>query len=661
MKLIKRLYTYGMIATLILAVGCTSSSVKEESSAVNQEVEGEQVSTNKDAAYKEKLFDTSYVHNINIEIAEEDWNDLLENASEQNFYTCNITIDGEEYSNVGIRTKGNSSLSQVVNSDSDRYSFKINFKKYDKEQNYYGLEKLNLNNIIQDATYMKDYLAYTMMGEFGVASPYVSYSYITINGEEWGLYLNVEEIEESFLERNYGEDYGNLYKPETMEMDGDKMLQGMVPERMPEGFDPENMMQMPQGENQGNLMQVPKASQAADTTKIPSESNTAQAPSTADAGNLPDLSQEATGNGMQGGQSPRGGFGGPGNENSLGADLKYTEDNYESYANIFDYAETDITDEDKDRLIASLKQLSEGQNLEEVLDVDALLRYFVVHNFVDNYDSYTGTMLHNYYLYEEDGKLTMLPWDYNLAFGAFGGMGGKNDKGNMLPPNNNVVQDNNATQNNNATQDNDVAQNTEANQNQDNVAPTEVQNGQMMRGGVDATSMVNMAIDTPLSGAEEEDRPMWSQLINNETYKVRYHELFDEFLQNYIENGVIQEEINRVAEMITPYVQKDPTAFYSYKAFTKGVETIKTFISLRGESIRKQLTGEIPSTTEEQNTFTGELVDASSINLSDMGSNNMGQEPGSIRGNGQEGMKQEEDSPVADTDAMTEPEASTQN
>lgn len=632
MKLIKRLCTYGMITTLILATGCTSSGIKDESTGVTQEVNGEQVSTSTEAAYKSKLFDTSYVHSINIEIDEEDWNDLLENASEKNFYSCNITIDGEEYSNVGIKTKGNSSLSQVVNSDSDRYSFKINFKKYNKEQNYYGLEKLNLNNIIQDATYMKDYLAYTMMGEFGVASPYVSYSYITINGEEWGLYLNVEEVEESFLERNYGEDYGELYKPETMEMNGDKggqMPQGMNPENLPEGFDPENMMQIPQGENQEGIMQAPEASQTADTTQMPAT--------------------DEAGNGMQDVKGPRGGFGGPGSENSLGADLKYTDDQYDSYANIFDYAEIDITDNDKDRLIASLKQLNEGTNLDEVLDVDALLRYFVVHNFVDNYDSYTGTMLHNYYLYEEDGKLTMLPWDYNLAFGAFDGMGGKNGKGNMLPPNNNTVQNNDATQN------------AEINQSKENTAPDEVNKGQMMGEGVDATSMVNMAIDTPLSGAEEEDRPMWSQLINNETYKAKYHELFDEFLQNQIENGAVQDEINRVAEMISPYVQKDPTAFYTYEEFTKGVETIKTFISLRGESIRKQLTGEIPSTTEEQNTFTGELVDASSITLSDMGSNNMGKEPGSRGRNGQKGIKQENNLPTDNTNSEAQSETNTQN
>lgn len=586
MKLGKRLYTYMAIATLVLATGCASSKVKVSSSIETgtQQQADEQINQDTDAEYKDHLFDTSYVHNINIEISEEDWKDLLENPKEQNFYSCNITIDGEEYSNVGIRTKGNSSLSQVANSDSDRYSFKINFKKYEKGQNYYGLEKLNLNNIIQDTTYMKDYLAYTMMGQFGVASPYVSYSYITVNGEEWGLYLNVEDIDESFLERYYGDDYGNLYKPETMDMNGDNKLE------LPEGFDPEKMMQPAQND-----------AEAVQPSEIPSPESGHQ--------NTRNNNNQVLDKEMM--------KGGPGSQNSLGADLKYTDDNYESYANIFDYADTDITDEDKDTLIASLKQLSEGKDLDEVLDIDALLRYFVVHNFVDNYDSYTGNMLHNYYLYEEDGKLTMLPWDYNLSFGAFGDVGSRGNKGNRNQPDmkQEAVSKENEITDTGATSDKAVEQ----------AVGSESDH---------ATVMVNMAIDTPLSDAEEADRPMWSQLINNDTYKVQYHELFSEFLESNIENKAVESEIDRIAELISPYVKKDPTAFYTYEEFTKGVETLKTFIELRGESIRKQLTGEIPSTTEEQESCPDKLVDASSINISDMGSNDMGKTPGEQDGRG---------------------------
>lgn len=67
---------------------------------------------------------------------------------------------------------------------------------------------------------MKDYLCYQMMAYMGVPSPLTSFVYITVNGEEWGLYLAVEGIEEAFLQRNYGKDYGELYKPDSMDFGG---------------------------------------------------------------------------------------------------------------------------------------------------------------------------------------------------------------------------------------------------------------------------------------------------------------------------------------------------------------------------------------------------------------------------------------------------------
>lgn len=58
------------------------------------------------------------------------------------------------------------------------------------------------------------------------------------------------------------------------------------------------------------------------------------------------------------------------------------------------------------------------------LDLDNLLRYMAVHIFSVNEDSLSGSMAHNYYLYEAGGKLNLIPWDYNLALG---GMGRSND------------------------------------------------------------------------------------------------------------------------------------------------------------------------------------------------------------------------------------------
>lgn len=127
------------------------------------------------------------------------------------------------------------------------------------------------------------------------------------------------------------------------------------------------------------------------------------------------------------------------------------------YSDIFDDDETDADEEAKMRVISALKGLAEENDLENYLNTEEIIRYFVAHNFVLNYDSYTGNMLHNYYLYENDGKLSMLPWDYNLAFGGFSGNGGES-------------------------------------------------------GGSEATSLVITGIDTPLSGVTEEARPMWKKI-----------------------------------------------------------------------------------------------------------------------------------------------------
>lgn len=640
MRLSKQLSLCLLMTMTAAFVGCSSETASTganttQTSTMN--VQTTSVSQNSTTPeYASKIFDTSVVHTINIEIDENEWQDMLDNATDKVWKNCNITIDGETIENVGIRAKGNSSLRNIASSDSDRYSFKVNFKKYEKDQRYYGLDKLALNNIIQDSTFMKDYLTYTLMAKMGVASPYVSYSYITVNGEDWGLYLNVEDIDSSFLERNYGEDHGELYKPETMEVGGQA-----APNKKPDAAPTP-----PEGEI-GEGIPEPPDGQPGEDVPAPPDNQGGQAPTNADAKEGGQASTNA--DIAEEGQAPTSGkpngMPGFGEANAKGADLKYVDDEYDSYSNIFDNAETNIDDTDKNRLINSLKQISLGENIEDAVDIDALTRYFVVHNFVLNYDSYTGNMLHNYYLYEKDGKLTMLPWDYNLAFGAFaqigGGKGGFNFDENFDPaqvggnppelPNNAQEQSaaNNSTAQNNevnntppAKSDENVAtDNTEVVEKVDGEKPDtkpDFKPSEMPGGGTaDATSQVNMAIDTPLLGTTQDARPMWSLIVSNDTYKENYHKLFDEFITNYVESGWINEEIDRVTALITPYVEKDPSGFYNAEQFKTGYETLKEFITLRGQSIRKQLSGEIASTTDEQNEET--LVDASNINLKDMG------------------------------------------
>lgn len=496
--------------------------------------------------YASRLFDDSRVHSIDIVM--EDWDSFPDTCENEEYSACSVVIDNEAYKNVGIRAKGNTSLSQVKEYGNDRYSFKIEFDCYEKGNSYHGLDKISLNNIIQDNTYMKDYLTYKMMGDFGVAAPLCSYVYITVNGEEWGLYLAVESVEESFLARNYGNGYGNLYKPDSMDMGGGR--------GNGDKFDREGMEEFfggARGEDRKDAGELPKKAQKGFDGEIP----------------------ELPGGvgGFEKSEMPEGGppqFGGmfKGSSDVL---LQYTDDASDSYINIFDNAKTYITDTNKKRLIASLKKLGQGEDIEHVVDVEAVIRYFVVHNFVCNFDSYTGSMVHNYYLYEKDGQLSMIPWDYNLAFGGF-----------------------------------------------------EAQSDADGNGGSNANSMVNFPIDSPVSGGSVEERPMLAWIFNNEEYTEMYHRYFQEFLDSYFADGsfsnsYFEEMISSVKEMIAPYVEKDPTKFCSYEEFEKGSDTLKQFCLLRVESIRGQLAGTIPSTSEGQQQDKTALVDASGISISDMG------------------------------------------
>ena len=72
--------------------------------------------------------------------------------------------------------------------------------------------------------------------------------------------------------------------------------------------------------------------------------------------------------------------------------------------------------------------------------------------------------------------------------------------------------------------------------------------------------------------------------------------------------------------MIAPYVERDATAFCTYEEFQTGVETIRSFCELRGESILGQLDGTIPSTSEGQKADSSSLIDTGDLNLSNMGS-----------------------------------------
>ncbi len=170
-------------------------------------------------SYKQTVFNESKVGRVDIEIDEDDWDDLVENATKEEYKRATVTVNGKKVNDVAIRAKGNSSLTSVANSDSDRYSLKIDFDHYDSSQSLYGLKKLNLNNNYSDSTQMREFVSYEMMEEMGIATPAHSYMYVTINGEDYGLLLGVEQVDETFLASEFESNDGFLFKPDGVGSD----------------------------------------------------------------------------------------------------------------------------------------------------------------------------------------------------------------------------------------------------------------------------------------------------------------------------------------------------------------------------------------------------------------------------------------------------------
>lgn len=122
----------------------------------------------------------------------------------------------------------------------------------------------------------------------------------------------------------------------------------------------------------------------------------------------------------------------------------------------------------------------------------------------------------------------------------------------------------------------------------------------------------------------EDSRPMLSWIFANDEYTVLYHQYMAEFLDSYFSDGYFSDMMDTVFSMIAPYVEKDPTKFCTYEEFEAGFEMLRQFCLLRAESVSAQLDGTIPSTSDGQKADSANLIDASSIDASDMGAMNTG-------------------------------------
>jgi hypothetical protein len=135
-----------------------------------------------------------------------------------------LSFNGETWEKVGIRFKGNSSLRTSWGTGTDRMPFKLDFDQWENEfpeienQRFYGFKQLSLSNNVGDSTGMRETLAYDVFEAAGLPAANTAFYEVILDrgdGEtSLGIYTVIEVVDDTLIERVFGDDKGNIYEAE---------------------------------------------------------------------------------------------------------------------------------------------------------------------------------------------------------------------------------------------------------------------------------------------------------------------------------------------------------------------------------------------------------------------------------------------------------------
>lgn len=138
--------------------------------------------------------------------------------------TADISFNGQTWTNVGIRYKGNSTLSGAWSNGSLKLGFKLNFDKFEddyptvKNQRFYGFDELSFSSNFRDSSYLHEKAAADIFREAGIPAAQTAFYAVYLDyGDDpvyIGLYTAVEAVEDTVIQTQFADDSGNLYKPE---------------------------------------------------------------------------------------------------------------------------------------------------------------------------------------------------------------------------------------------------------------------------------------------------------------------------------------------------------------------------------------------------------------------------------------------------------------
>ena len=156
------------------------------------------------------LYDTNVLRTMFIEFEAKDWEDELADFKPTDVEVpAKVTVDGQEYPNVGLSFRGASSFFSIPTGLKRSLNLSMDFM--DKEQRLYGYKSLNLLNCNGDPSMMSS-LLYSQIGSQKMATPKVNFMKVVINGRSWGIYANAQQFNKDFLKENYGSKKGTRWK-----------------------------------------------------------------------------------------------------------------------------------------------------------------------------------------------------------------------------------------------------------------------------------------------------------------------------------------------------------------------------------------------------------------------------------------------------------------
>jgi hypothetical protein len=152
------------------------------------------------------LFDPAVVHDIQVTVSDAQW--ALLQADNYTEVVASMSWRGAFFPAVGLAKKSTVGSNRTLD---QKAAFKLDLNEYE-DHAIGGVQKLVLNNMVQDPTYVSEDSAYALFRAAGVPAPRVGYARLSINGVDWGLYALVEAVDDEFLARWFTQDDGAMFE-----------------------------------------------------------------------------------------------------------------------------------------------------------------------------------------------------------------------------------------------------------------------------------------------------------------------------------------------------------------------------------------------------------------------------------------------------------------